>query len=182
MSNYPRCFPKKLIIHHTAGNTKSTFEDIDEFHRVTKDDNGYFKYHYGIPTSLGHYLAYNYYIDWTGKVTKAREDDERGAHTIGQNDVSIGICLGGNFDNTLPTQAQTTALIKLMRELMVKYPNITPYQIYPHRAFANKSCYGKRLSNSWASDLVNEDPVLVEQLMHQVKILLEQLKAVLMNR
>lgn len=181
MQTYSKCFPKKLIVHHTAGSEYQTFEDINHFHRVTKDDYGNYKYHYGVPTSLGYYCAYNYVIDYYGNLTKCRQDDERGAHTIGQNDVSIGICLIGNFDNTLPSKAQTQVLITLMRDLMAKY-RISPYQIYPHRAFANKSCFGKRLHDTWASDLVNEDPVVIEQLKHQIRILTEKLKALLLRR
>ena len=38
-------------------------------------------------------------------------------------------------------------------ELTAKY-SIPLSNVVPHRKFANKSCYGKKLTDSWARDLV----------------------------
>lgn len=52
--------------------------------------------------------------------------------------------------------------------LMAKY-NITPDKIVPHRYFAvdssgkpYKSCFGSKLSDSWARDLVSSDCVCLK--------------------
>jgi len=187
---YRKFIPIGADVHHTGGTdadpladtSHHTFEIVNEFHRTAKKEDGSFVYHNGSPSSLGHYCAYTIFIEKDGKTTYAREDDEIGGHTRFYNDKLIGIGLAGNFDATLPTKEQTEALKRELYRLMKKFPQITPYKIYPHRAFANKSCYGRRLSNTWASDLVNEDPVVIEQLKHQIRILTEKLKALLLRR
>ena len=88
-------------------------------------------------------------------MTQGRADTDEGAHTIGKNNSSIGICLAGNFDATLPTTEQIASLKKLLIEKMRQY-NLSADAIVPHRTFAVKTCYGKRLTDSWARDLVTD--------------------------
>lgn len=139
--------PKYLIVHHTGGTdadpladtSNHTFEIVDEYHK-----------------SLGWgKIGYHYFIDKKGKITMGRNDDEVGAHTIGKNTMSLGICLAGNFDATLPTEAQKNALGILLKKKTIEY-KISPEDICPHREFANKTCYGKKLHNMWAEDLIRE--------------------------
>ena len=77
-----------------------------------------------------------------------------GAHTVGMNDKSIGICLVGNFDATLPTKEQKTELKRLLEEKMAQW-SIPTKNIVPHRYFAQKTCYGSKLADSWAKSLVS---------------------------
>ena len=88
-----------------------------------------------------------------------RAENQEGAHTIGQNKSSIGICLSGNFDATLPTAAQEKSLAHLLEQVMQRY-NIAVNEIHPHRHYSGKSCYGNRLSDTWARDLMT--PAVVE--------------------
>jgi len=146
--------PKWLIVHHTGGTDASpradtshhTFEIVDNYHRGL----------WNFRSSLGHYIGYHYFIDKNGKVTQGRADTEEGAHTKGMNLKSIGVALAGNFDATLPTAEQTEALTELLKELSIKY-TIPVTNIVPHRMFANKTCYGNKLGNKWAADLVKVD-------------------------
>ena len=135
--------PKWLIIHHTGVNPAQSFEIINEYHRQKWD----------FISSLGYYIGYHYYIDVDGIVKQGRADTDEGAHCIGYNLKSLGICLAGNFDQILPNEAQIKSLKKLLLELSLKY-KIQFEQIVPHRKFANKSCYGDMLEDEWASDLV----------------------------
>ncbi|MBZ4369940.1 N-acetylmuramoyl-L-alanine amidase, partial [Mycobacterium tuberculosis] len=65
----------------------------------------------GFPvSSLGFYVGYHYVIEKSGNLLTARRESEIGAHTIGQNESSIGICLVGNFDVETPTQQQIATL------------------------------------------------------------------------
>lgn|SRR3990167_2661995 len=140
--------PKFLIVHHEAPPmviTGDRFNIVNEYHKQKWD----FK------SSLGFYCGYQYFVELSGKVIQARADNEEGAHTIGKNTESIGICLANNFDLTLPTQAQIDALTKLLKEKMIQH-NILVENIVPHRKFANKSCYGKNLPDDWAANLVRE--------------------------
>lgn len=116
------------------------------------------KARFNMKSSLGYYVGYTYFIDKKGVVTQTRKDGEEGAHTIGHNKDSIGICLAGNFDATLPTQAQINSLKHLMAEKVALY-NIPLDNIVPHRKFATKTCYGKLLSDDWARKLIAPAPV-----------------------
>lgn len=143
--------PKYLIIHHTGGSDINplqdssgfTFEQCNEQHRLS----------FNFKSSLNFYIGYQYYIDRFGTVKQGRADDEEGAHTIGRNNESIGICLAGNFDLTLPTDVQKAALTDLLKRLSTKW-NIPLENIVPHRKFAVKTCYGKRLADDWARLLI----------------------------
>src|SRR3990167_5299877 len=89
---------KYLIVHHLGGTSNplqdtsnQTFEEVNAWHRNARDSDGSFKYHYGQPSSLGYYLAYHYLILKNGKVVQARADNEKGFHTIGYNEQSLGL-------------------------------------------------------------------------------------------
>lgn len=118
----------KIIVHCTATpeGREITVKEIDSWHRKA-GYNG---------------IGYHYVIHLDGRVEKGRDEQQIGAHTIGQNNCSIGICYVGGCDaNMKPkdtrTGAQKEALLKLLRELKVKYKGIP---IYGHRDFARKAC------------------------------------------
>lgn len=146
--------PLYLIIHHAGGSDANplqdssnlTFEACNNLHRNNPNVN------LGYPSSLGFYIGYHYYIEKNGVVKQGRLDTDEGAHCKGKNTSSIGICLAGNFDATLPTPAQEKALQGLLRTLAAKY-GIKPENIVPHRAFAGKTCYGRKLPDDWARKL-----------------------------
>ena len=146
--------PEWLIIHHTGGSDANplqdssgfTFEQCDALHKNNPLVN------LGHASALGFYIGYHYYIDKLGKIKQGRIDTEDGAHCKGKNTTSLGICLAGNFDLTLPTDAQ----IKSLRLLLLLKQNewkIPLENIVPHRRFAVKTCYGKNLNDFWAADL-----------------------------
>lgn len=132
--------PTKIIVHHSATSTPNPqFLDINEWHRLREFPK----------SSLGYFVGYHYVIEKNGDLKQARQDVEEGAHTIGENTSSIGICLVGNFDEETPTPQQISALGQLLLVICDTY-KIPMAQIFPHRHFANKSCYGKKLCNEWA--------------------------------
>lgn len=153
--------PLKIIIHHTGGTDSNpladtsnhTYEIVKEYHQLL----GWGK------------IGYHYFIEKSGKVTQGRNDFEEGAHTIGQNKSSLGICLAGNFDLTLPTQSQEDAL-RILLQKKLKEHGISSSQIFPHRIYAKKTCYGNRLNNSWAVDLIDGQRT-INSLQAQIEIL-----------
>jgi len=163
--------PKYLLIHHTGGSdaqplldtSNQTLEIVDAYHKSKGCDG----------------IGYNWFIEKDGKLRKGRDETKTGAHTIGYNDKSIGICLAGNFDATMPTNEQIATLAKLLKEKMTQY-SITKENIIPHRKFANKTCYGKKLADDWARNLltlpVAENPksIIIKKL-QEITILVEQL-------
>lgn len=118
----------KIILHCAA--TKEgqhfTVEDIDCWHK----QRGFNK------------IGYHFVIYLDGSVHKGRDIAEIGAHCLGQNANSIGICYIGGLDaNGKPkdtrTDAQKAALSCLVEALLKQYPSVT---IHGHNEFANKVC------------------------------------------
>ncbi len=98
-------------------------------------------------------IGYNYVIDLDGTVEKGRPLSMNGAHCIGYNDHSIGICyigglnsLGQPFDTR--TYAQKKAMHKLVESLLEQYPSIT--KVLGHRDTSPDLNHdGKITPNEW---------------------------------
>lgn len=88
-------------------------------------------------------IGYHYVIYRDGSIVKGRDENITGAHCKGHNTISIGVCyIGGcEADGKTPkdtrTDEQKESLLKLLKELKVKYPKAT---VYPHYKFADKAC------------------------------------------
>lgn len=150
--------PVYLIVHHCGGSdldpmadsSNQTFEVVNEYHHNNP------RVWLGEYSSLGFAIGYHYFIDKTGKITQGRADTDEGAHTVGYNTQSLGICMAGNFDATMPTYAQIASLKAILSHKMVEY-NIPISRVVPHRHFANKSCYGHNLSDSWLEEILSKE-------------------------
>jgi len=145
--------PSNIIVHHSLTPSSIPANQSEKSFNQTHKANGYPK------SSLGWYIGYQYVIYGSGEKRQYRREDEAGAHTSQQsmNYKSVGICLAGNFDTELPTQAQVATLTALIKELSAKY-KIKPENTYPHRKFATyKSCYGSRLADDWARSLLKAE-------------------------
>ena len=70
-----------LILHHAAAKTCSA-DDVHRWHL----QNGW----------VG--IGYHFFVRKDGSVYRGRPENAIGAHTVGYNSVSIGICFEGNFD------------------------------------------------------------------------------------
>jgi len=116
--------PNKIIIHHSATDG-GTFESIRKYHM----DKGF----------VG--IAYNYLIETDCSVHIGRAETATGAHTLGQNEQSIGICLVGNFDEYEPTVEQYATLKLLIAEIRLRWGDLP---LFRHSDFANKTCPGRR--------------------------------------
>lgn len=120
---------KYIIIHCTATpeGRDVTASDVDRWHRARG-----FK-------SIG----YHYLIRLDGTIEKGRPESMIGAHTLGQNSSSIGVCYVGGLsrDGKTPrdtrTDAQRKALEALIRDLLRRYPGAV---VRGHRDFAAKAC------------------------------------------
>ncbi len=146
--------PEWIICHHSGGSDQDPLQDSSNF--TFKQCEELHKQRFNFKSTLGFWTGYQYVIEKNGKVYQARRDDEEGAHTVGRNKDSIGIMLCGNFDATLPTQAQIDALKGLIRQKLAQY-NLSPDKVVPHRKFASKTCFGRKLQDTWGQDLVKVD-------------------------
>lgn len=163
-------FPKMIIVHHSGGTDKDPlFDTSNQTAQIIED------WHFKLGWQG---VGYHYIIHKNGEVWKGRPETYNGSHCIDHNTDSIGICVVGNFDVTLPTKEQENALAGLIASIKARYPAITQDKIYPHRKFANKSCYGKLLKDDWARNLVwvNPDkPNDKQSIKDQIKKLIDQL-------
>ena len=137
-----------LVQHYSATPVENdyTAADIDQMHRKRGFNE----------------IGYHYFIRKNGRVETGRDLSqagrfEQGAHSKGENDTSIGICIEGGvragspnvgFDSRTP--AQLKAQIKLIRKLMVRFPNAA---VMGHRDMpgAATQCPGYDAARWWAS-------------------------------
>ena len=159
----------KIVVHHEAGS--NGFYGVNEYHRKL----------WNFRSSLGFYIGYQYYIDKTGKTWQGRADNETGAHTIGQNDNSIGICLEGNFNNVRPTPPQMIALKNLINKKMTEY-SIPPANIAGHRMFANKDCPGRLVSESELKALFTPNLSYIQTMIIRIQQMLAELRTKLKGK
>ena len=80
-------------------------------------------------------------IETTPRWTEQKD----GAHVKGWNDVGIGICLVGNFENVDPTPKQLDAVVRLVRHLRRRF-HVPPERVVGHGTLGATLCPGKRLS------------------------------------
>ncbi|WP_310939438.1 peptidoglycan recognition family protein [Clostridium sp. SHJSY1] len=96
--------PTVLVYHHTAAEGL-TPENINKDHKG-KGWGG---------------IGYHFYIRKNGTIYRGRPEEYIGAHAIGKNYDSIGICLEGDFEVEEPTEAQKSSLVKLSTDMIIKY-------------------------------------------------------------
>lgn len=119
------------IILHCAATPEGKHFTVEDIRRWHMQGNGWSD------------IGYHYVIYLDGSVHLGRPLEKIGAHTIGENKNSIGICYIGGVatDGKTPkdtrTSEQRAALITLVKELKVQYPNAT---IHGHNEFAPKAC------------------------------------------
>lgn len=112
-----------IILHH-AGVSSATAESIHNYHK-----------------SLGWCgIGYNMYVAKDGKIYLGRPMDAVGAHTVGYNAASVGICFEGNFENESMSPKQIAAGKKAIQYARSMYPNT---QIKMHRECDATACPGR---------------------------------------
>lgn len=146
--------PDKIIVHHSAyGGNAFQYPLINEWHKQR-----------GFPLSkLGSYVGYHYVIEKDGSYTQCRDEGEGGAHTVGENFSSIGVCLAGNYNVEDPTPAQEKTLAKILYMMQERHAAILATNIFPHRHFNQTDCYGTRLTDTYAQEVFAQQLITDEQ-------------------
>ncbi len=163
--------PEYLVIHTAAFKGRNCDADrIDQWHKA----RGW--------SGIGyHYVILNDQHDSKpdGKVEKGRSDNLSGAHALGINSKSLGICCVGHGDHQDFTDAQYRSLTKLLQELMQKH-SIPLKNVIGHREIndlvqqgivaenyrTSKSCPGSKVDMNQLRDRVGscrDDPDLVNE-------------------
>ena len=124
--------PTHIIIHHSLTKDSETVSwgAIKRYHVETLgwSDIGY---HYGVER-----------VGDVFKVFSGRDENVTGAHTVGMNSKSIGICCVGNYDLISPPYWMLAELQVLVKKLMKKYTILVENVRGHHDYAAYKSCPG----------------------------------------
>lgn len=121
---------KYIVIHHAQEQGWDVFK-THSFHQTERQWSG---------------IGYNFFIEENGEIIKGRGYSV-GAHALHYNEVSLGICLTGNFDIDYPTEEQLTSAKKLCSYLMKEF-SVPVSQVVGHRELKDitKTCPGKNFN------------------------------------
>lgn len=119
----PRSKTNFIVVHHAAAKN-CTPTDVHLWHL----GNGW--------SGIG----YHFFVAKNGVVYRGRPEAVVGAHTLGYNEVSIGICFEGDFEKENVPEVQEKAGIQLLRFLMKRYSSA---KIVRHKDLMSTSCPGK---------------------------------------
>lgn len=126
---------KKIVIHHslTKDGQSLSWKGIRNYHMGT---NGWsdIGYHYGIEM-----------IDGSVEILVGRSMSMAGAHAPGANNTSLGICIVGNFEESMPDVniwikasffvRDLLKFFKLPIDAVVGHRDVTPGRTCPGRHF-----------------------------------------------
>lgn len=115
---------EQIVLHHSGVTVRQSVETIHNYHKNTNGWSG---------------IGYHFYVRTTGEIYRGRPENTVGAHAIGANYNSIGICFEGNFSKEKMGEAQIKAGQELVAYLKEKY-GIS--KVVGHRDVDNSECPG----------------------------------------
>jgi len=125
-----------IIIHHSAceDSSLSDAQKIREIHTVERGwaDVGY------------HYLVEE--IHDALEAVVGRPLHLRGAHCLGQNHNSIGICLIGNYEEVSPPEEALKIMARRVIVPLLEIFKLDASAVQPHNKFGDTLCPGKFFS------------------------------------
>lgn len=113
---------ERIVLHHRGGSG-----DVQSIH------NQHVKQGY---TGIG----YHFYVRKDGSIYRGRPQNTIGAHCIGFNSSSVGVCFEGNFENEKMPYEQKTAGAYLVKYLKSVYKNA---RVMAHNELIATACPGK---------------------------------------
>lgn len=116
---------EQIVLHHSGVTVRQSVETIHNYHKYTNGWSG---------------IGYHFYIRTTGEIYRGRPENTVGAHAVGANYNSIGICFEGNFSKEKMGEKQIKAGQELIAYLKEKY-DIS--KVVGHRDIDNSECPGK---------------------------------------
>lgn len=128
--------PTEIVIHHSAGEDRPDLQwnEIRRWH--TADP----------PHGMGwRDIGYHAGIEWIEdgyEILMGRAWDETGAHTLGHNDLALGLCFIGDFNKYAPGPAALTAGARLVAYWMRIF-GIPLAKIFRHDTLNETDCPGK---------------------------------------
>lgn len=113
-----------IVLHHSGTTILQTVETIHNYHK-SKGWAG---------------IGYHYYVRKDGSIYKGRPENMAGAHCLGVNSTSLGICAEGDFNTETMAEVQKQAIRQLIVDIKARY-NIK--YVKGHRDIISTSCPGK---------------------------------------
>lgn len=120
-----RAKTEQIVLHHSGVTVRQSVETIHDYHKNTNGWSG---------------IGYHFYVRTTGEIYRGRPENTVGAHAVGANYNSIGICFEGNFEKEEMGKVQLRAGQELVDYLKNKYKIST---VKRHKDVDNTSCPGK---------------------------------------
>jgi N-acetylmuramoyl-L-alanine amidase len=124
---------KFVVIHH-SDNANPAW-GVKECHKCHQDEKGW--------SGIG----YHYFVEQSGKAFYGRGEngfDYIGAHVEGFNSRSVGICLDGDYDKQIPTEANLNVVARLAAMLLKRYKLGVDAIRYHIDLNPDKSCPGSK--------------------------------------
>lgn len=121
-----------IVLHHSA-TRRGSVALFDPQHRAKGWGGVGYAFVIGNGTDTG---------DGEIEVTFRWREQRDGVHAKGWDDVSIGICLVGNYEETPPTPAQREALVRLLRHLRRRF-SIPAERVVAHKKLNPTACPGR---------------------------------------
>lgn len=115
---------EQIVLHHSGVTVRQSVETIHNYHKNTNGWSG---------------IGYHFYVRTTGEIYRGRPENTVGAHAVGANYNSIGICFEGNFSKEKMGEKQIKAGQELVAYLKEKY-GIS--KVVRHRDVDNSECPG----------------------------------------
>ncbi len=92
-------------------------------------------------------IGYHFVVRYNGDVEHGRDQAMMGAHAMGRNVDSIGVCITGDFSKTPPSEAQLVAAAKLYAELCETYGERLAIE-YHRPAEHASACPGRQMERA----------------------------------
>lgn len=142
----PRKATRWIVIHHSASLDVSA-ADIHAWH-LNRGWAG---------------IGYHYVIRQDGTIERGRPEGIRGAHAWKDekheaNSDGIGICITGNFENSLPTPQQIDSLVWLIKDIRARYGK-SNLPVIGHKDVMPTACPGKNFPWEELRAKLKEKPI-----------------------
>ena len=124
-----------IVLHHSASKVGGASR-FDQWHRAKGSEGVHYHFVIGNGTDTA---------DGAIEPTYRWRDQKDGDHAKGWDELSIGICLVGNFEEADPTPAQMDSLRMLVRALRSRF-SIPRERVMGHAQLNATACPGKRFS------------------------------------
>ncbi|WNX85808.1 peptidoglycan recognition family protein [Agathobaculum sp. NTUH-O15-33] len=141
---YTRRSETRAVVLHHAEASSATVWDINSWH-LDRGFNG---------------IGYHYYVRKDGSIYRGRSEWAIGAHAIGANDWSIGVCCEGAYMTETMPAVQLSALKALLRDIMARNGRLS---LVRHKDVSETDCPGSKFPWAEAQKYEEDDEMNEKQ-------------------